>query len=190
LCSRIGTCREIQRQGHIALEQSTKFNTSAKEYKPWDDENDESILYYRHLTAQEKEWAAAEALESAARRVAKGNFESETKESQDRCSPHSKQKSSQDPLIGSPVKYKQPPAGPVQDPQISCYTSQCKSQKAMCNNNLYISECKRQSEATSTKVHKRNHDKTAKCLAAYNEELERLYSSAEPADEDGSLMNV
>jgi hypothetical protein len=187
----MGTCREIQRRGHIALEQLTRFKTLAKDWeKPWNDENNESILYWEHLTAQKKEWAAAEALESAAGRVAQGNFELVTKESQDRGSSQPTRKSSQDSLTERPVKYKQTPPRPEQDPQISCYTSQCESQQAICNNNLYISECKQQSEATANENNKHNYDKTAECLTEYNKELERLYFSKEPADEDGSLMDL
>jgi len=56
----------------------TKFKTTAKEWdKPWDDENDESILYCEHLTAQEKEWAAADALASTIVRTAGSNSKTE-----------------------------------------------------------------------------------------------------------------
>jgi hypothetical protein len=102
----------------------------------------------------------------------KGNPVPETKKNQVRGNSRSTRKSSQDSLIGSSVKYTQPPSRPVQDPKISYHTLQPESQEAICSNDLYISECQKQSEATINEINKRNYDKIAECLTAYNEELE------------------
>jgi hypothetical protein len=183
-------CADIGTRCLGALDNLTLFKRVATKWnKPWAEENDEGHLYRVHLGDQKERWTAADALASTTVRAAEHNSETDTEECQVRESSQSQDKSSQGSLIGPPVKFKQPPATSFQDPQISCYTSQYESRQAISNNNLYISECKKQSEATSNEVYKRNYNMTAKCLTAYNEELERLYSSEEPADEDGSLKD-
>lgn len=178
LCSRMSMCADIGRRCLGALDNLTMFKRAAKKWdNRWADENDEAILYGKHLHAQREMWTAADALASTTVRMAEGNSKSDMEECQARGNSWSEEGSSQCPSIKSLCNNTQVPAGDVPDTATSWRTLRCQAQTTIRNNKLHISKCETQSQETANEVLKENFNIVAQCLTAYSNQLERLYLS-------------